>query len=179
MIDPLLNAKAEQVLAANRAAGRTVALAESCTGGMVCAALTDIAGSSDVLTQGFVTYADAAKVRTLDVAQDILDTFGAVSLACAWAMASGALAKSGADIAVSITGIAGPGGGSARKPVGLVAFARARKGQASDLYFTQRVQFESTDRAAIRRAATAYALDMLHPDADDWSSGDDIELPAP
>lgn len=170
---------ATSVLANNRAAGRKVAVAESCTGGMVSAALTDIAGSSDVFSAGFITYSGHAKQGQLDVSSEILETFGEVSLATAWAMASGALANSDADIAVAITGIAGPGGGSEKKPVGLVVFARALRGQDPDDYFTQRVQFESTDRAAIRHAATLFALDLLQPERDALRPSEDIALPAP
>lgn len=170
---------ATSVLANNRAAGRKVAVAESCTGGMVSAALTDIAGSSDVFSAGFITYSGHAKQSQLDVSSEILETFGEVSLATAWAMASGALANSDADIAVAITGIAGPGGGSEKKPVGLVVFARALRGQDPDDYFTQRVQFESTDRAAIRHHATLFALDLLQPDRDALRPSEDIALPAP
>lgn len=170
---------ATAVLTANRAAGRRIAVAESCTGGMVCAALTDIAGSSDVFSAGFITYSADAKQKQLDVSSEILETFGEVALATAWAMAAGALANSDADVAVSITGIAGPGGGSERKPVGLVVFARALRGQDPDDYFTQRVQFESTDRAAIRHAATLFALDLLQPDKDALRPSEDIALPAP
>ncbi|MBL9066432.1 MAG: CinA family protein [Sphingopyxis sp.] len=170
---------ATSVLANNRAAGRKVAVAESCTGGMVSAALTDIAGSSDVFSAGFITYSGHAKQSQLDVSSEILETFGEVSLATAWAMASGALANSDADIAVAITGIAGPGGGSEKKPVGLVVFARALRGQDPDDYFTQRVQFESNDRAAIRHAATLFALDLLQPGRDALRPSEDIALPAP
>lgn len=170
---------AAAVLAANRAAGRRIAVAESCTGGMVSAALTDIAGSSDVFSAGFITYSADAKQRQLDVSSEILETFGEVALATAWAMAAGALANSDADVAVAITGIAGPGGGSERKPVGLVVFARALRGQDPDDYFTQRVQFEATDRAAIRQAATLFALDLLQPERDALRPSEDIALPAP
>ena len=104
------NTLATDVLANNRAVGRKIAVAESCTGGMVSAALTDIAGSSDVFSAGFITYSGHAKQSQLDVSSEILETFGEVSLATAWAMATGALANSDADIAVAITGIAGPGG---------------------------------------------------------------------
>src|SRR3546814_8792175 len=100
-------AAATAVLAANRAAERRVAVAESCTGGMVCAALTDIAGSSDVFSGGFITYSADAKKSQLEVSGEILETFGEVSLATAWAMAAGALTNSDADVAVAITGIAG------------------------------------------------------------------------
>lgn len=170
---------ATSVLANNRAAGRKVAVAESCTGGMVSAALTDIAGSSDVFSAGFITYSGHAKQSQLDVSSEILETFGEVSLATAWAMAAGALANSDADVAVAITGIAGPGGGSEKKPVGQVVFARALRAQNSDDYFTQRVQFESTDRAAIRHHATLFALDLLQPDKDELRPSEDIALPAP
>lgn len=170
---------AAAVLAGNRSAGRRVAVAESCTGGMVSAALTDIAGSSDVFSAGFVTYSGQAKQAQLDVSSEILETFGEVSLATAWAMAAGVLANSDADVAVAITGIAGPGGGSEKKPVGLVVFARALRGQDPDDYFTQRVQFESTDRATIRHHATLFALDLLQPDKDGLRPSEDIALPAP
>jgi nicotinamide-nucleotide amidase len=170
---------AASVLANNREAGRKVAVAESCTGGMVSVALTDIAGSSDVFSAGFVTYSGHAKQSQLDVSSEILETFGEVSLATAWAMAAGALANSDADVAVAITGIAGPGGGSEKKPVGQVVFARALRGQDPDDYFTQRVQFESTDRAAIRHHATLFALELLQPDKDELRPSEDIALPAP
>ena len=170
---------ATTVLANNRAAGRKVAVAESCTGGMVSAALTDIAGSSDVFSAGFITYSGHAKQSQLGVSSEIIETFGEVSLATAWAMAAGALENSDADIAVAITGIAGPGGGSEKKPVGLVVFARALRGQNSDDYFTQRVQFEGGDRAAIRHHATLFALDLLQPDNDELRPSEDITLPAP
>jgi nicotinamide-nucleotide amidase len=170
---------AAAVLAANRAAGRRIAVAESCTGGMVSAALTDIAGSSDVFSAGFVTYSGHAKQAQLDVSSEILETFGEVSLATAWAMAAGVLANSDADVAVAITGIAGPGGGSEKKPVGQVVFARALRGQDPDDYFTQRVQFEGADRAAIRHAATLFALELLQPDKDSLRPSEDIALPAP
>lgn len=166
------------VLANNRAAERKIAVAESCTGGMVSVALTDIAGSSDVFSAGFITYSGHAKQSQLDVSSEILETFGEVSLATAWAMAAGALANSDADVAVAITGIAGPGGGSEKKPVGQVVFARALRGQNSDDYFTQRVQFESTDRATIRHHATLFALELLQPEKDGLRPSEDISLPA-
>src|SRR5918993_496171 len=118
---------AGRVIEQNRAAGRRVAVAESCTGGLVAAALTEIAGSSDVFETGFVTYSNEAKVALLGVSDEVIETFGSVSVACAWAMARGALQRSGADVAVAITGIAGPGGGSAQKPIGTVMFARAER----------------------------------------------------
>lgn len=170
---------ATSVLDANRAAHRTLAVAESCTGGMVSAALTDIPGSSDVFSAGFITYSANAKQSQLDVSSEILETFGQVSLATAWAMAAGALANSDADVAVAITGIAGPGGGSEKKPVGQVVFARALRGQDTDDYFTQRIQFDSDDRAAIRHAATMFALDLFQPERDSLRPSEDIALPAP
>ena len=105
---------ARRVVDENRAASRKVALAESCTGGLVSAAITEIAGSSSVLDRGFVTYSNEAKMELLGVSQDIIETFGAVSIACVWAMAQGALANSNADVAVAISGVAGPGGGTGR-----------------------------------------------------------------
>ena len=125
VLPPELIDAARKVVDANKALGRRVAVAESCTGGLVAAALTEIPGSSDVFEIGFVTYSNEAKLRLLKVSADVLETFGAVSIAVAWSMAQGALEKSGADVAVAITGIAGPGGGSAKKPVGTVVFARA------------------------------------------------------
>ncbi|HET6538138.1 MAG TPA: CinA family protein [Sphingopyxis sp.] len=170
---------AADVLEANRAVGRRIAVAESCTGGMISAALTDVAGCSDIFSAGFVTYCGDAKHRQLDVSNEILETFGEVSPATAWAMAAGALANSDADVAVAVTGIAGPGGGSEKKPVGMVVFARALRGQNPDDYFTQRVQFEGGDRAANRHAATLFALNLLQPAGDSLRPSDDISLPAP
>lgn len=154
---------ARRVVTANVAAGRTVALAESCTGGLVSAAITEIAGSSAVLDRGFVTYSNEAKRETLGVADDILDTFGAVSVATAWAMAQGALKHSGADVAVAISGIAGPDGGSEMKPVGTVVFARAMRG--SEEVNAEERQLDGSSRAAVRRQATIVALELLLPDA--------------
>ena len=148
-----------QLVQAARAAGLTVATAESCTGGMVAAALTDIAGSSDVFERGFVTYSNAAKTELLDVDPALTGPGGpgAVSEQVARAMAAGALRRSRADIAVSVTGIAGPGGATAGKPVGLVHFGWMVRDGASGA----RRQVFSGDRAAVRAAATNYALDLL------------------
>jgi nicotinamide-nucleotide amidase len=154
-------ALAARVVAENKAAGRTVALAESCTGGLVCAALTEVAGSSTVLDRGFVTYSNEAKRESLGVAADILDTFGAVSVATAWAMAQGALKHSHADVAVAITGIAGPDGGSAAKPVGLVVFSRAIRG--SDECLADERLLDGSSRAAVRHQAALVALELLLP----------------
>lgn len=154
-------ALARRVVAANAAAGRTVALAESCTGGLVCAALTEIPGSSAVLDRGFVTYSNDAKFESLGVPRDIIDTLGAVSVATAWAMAQGALKHSGADVAVAISGIAGPDGGTEQKPVGLVVFARAVRG--SDEVFAEEREFDGSSRSAVRLQAALVALELLLP----------------
>ena len=150
-----------RVIAENKAAGRTVSLAESCTGGLVCAALTEIAGSSAVLDRGFVTYSNEAKREILAVPDAILDTFGAVSVATAWAMAQGALARSNADIAVAISGVAGPGGGSAQRPVGTVVFARAIRG--SEKVDAEERFFDGSSRSAVRCQAALVALELLLP----------------
>ena len=154
-------ALARKVVEQNAAAGRRVTVAESCTGGLVAAALTEIAGSSAVLDRGFVTYSNEAKQETLGVAEDIIDAFGAVSVACVYAMAKGALARSRADVAVAISGIAGPGGGSEAKPVGTVVFARAVRG--SDEPDAESRLFDEKDRAGVRRQATLCALELLLP----------------
>ena len=159
---PLVLAEAAaRVIKANRVAGRMVAVAESCTGGLVAAALTEIAGSSAVLDRSYVTYSNEAKQQMLGVSADIIETFGAVSIATAWAMAQGALRRSDADVAVAITGIAGPDGGSASKPVGTVVFARALRG--SDEIMTDQVMFEDTGRAGVRLQAALMALELLLP----------------
>lgn len=158
---------ARRVLDENRTAGRRVALAESCTGGMVSTALTDVPGSSDVFVAGFVTYANEAKVRILGVSGDIIETFGAVSQACAWAMARGAIDRSDADIAVAISGIAGPDGGSESKPVGTVVFSRVLRGQSPDDAYTGFRLFDAAEgRAGIRRQAALFALELLLPEKD-------------
>jgi nicotinamide-nucleotide amidase len=152
---------AARVIAANREAGRTIALAESCTGGLVAAALTEIPGASAVFERGFVTYSNEAKCELLGVSHEIIDTFGAVSVACAWAMARGALANSRADIAVAVTGIAGPDGGSPEKPVGTVVFGVARR-DCEEIDADER-RFDASDRAGVRRQATLAALELLLP----------------
>jgi nicotinamide-nucleotide amidase len=162
-LDPQLISAARLVISANRTAGRRIAIAESCTGGLVSAALTAIVGSSEVVEVGYVTYSNAAKIKALGVSEDIIDTFGAVSIATAWAMAQGALDKSGADVAVSITGIAGPDGGTAQKPVGTVVFARARRGQDPDDIVADTKCFPNDGRGPIRLQAALVALDLLMP----------------
>jgi nicotinamide-nucleotide amidase len=152
-----LNALATAVLEACRAKKLRLATAESCTGGMVAAALTDIAGSSDVVERGLVTYSNDAKSELLGIPPTVIKQHGAVSAEVAGAMATGALAPAPVDLAVGITGIAGPGGGSPEKPVGLVWFGlAARDAQAK----TESHIFRG-DRAAVRIAATRRALELL------------------
>ena len=157
-----IDALAQRVIDENKAAGRTVVVAESCTGGLVSAALTEIPGSSAVFDRGFVTYSNEAKMEALEVPLDIIETFGAVSIACAWAMAKGALAKSNADVAVAISGVAGPTGGTKLKPVGTVVFARVIRGEEGEPEGELK-KFEPTSRADIRREATVCALELLLP----------------
>ncbi len=156
---------AEKVIIANRRAGRTIAVAESCTGGLVSAALTEIAGSSDVFDAGFITYSNDMKAELLKVSHDVLDTFGAVSIATAWAMAQGALKKSHAHVAVAITGIAGPGGGTEQKPVGTVVFARAERDASPDKVVADMHHFENNGRGGVRLQAALCALELLLPDS--------------
>lgn len=164
ILPPELVEAAMRVVETNRAAGRRVVLAESCTGGLVSAALTEIPGSSDVVEGGFVTYSNDAKLDFIDVSQDVLDTFGAVSVATAWNMAQGALDRSKADVAVAITGVAGPGGGSAKKPVGTVVFARAERGADPANVIADRREFGDLGRGGIRLQAALVALELLLPD---------------
>ena len=155
-------ALAEAVLAQHRGAGLKLATAESCTGGAIAAALTDIAGSSDVFERGFVVYSNEAKTELLGVPAPLVAKHGAVSQEVAAAMADGALARSRADAAVSVTGIAGPGGGTPTKPVGLVYIGYARRGGRPAV---ERHVFPG-DRAAVRAATVKRALElMLKPPA--------------
>lgn len=154
---------ARKVIEANRARGLRVAVSESCTGGLVSAALTEIPGSSDVFDAGFVTYSNEAKMDVLDVSLDVLETFGAVSIAVAWAMAQGALDHSRADTAVAITGIAGPEGGSDKKPVGTVVFARARRGADPAEIVADMKEFGDLGRGGLRLQAALCALELLLP----------------
>lgn len=156
---------ARKVIEANMALGRRIAVAESCTGGLVAAALTEIPGCSAVFEAGFITYSNVQKNSLLGVSHDVLDTFGAVSIATAWAMAQGALDRTGADVAVSITGIAGPDGGSDMKPVGTVVFARAERGKADENAIADLRLFENKGRAHIRFQATLCALELLMPES--------------
>jgi nicotinamide-nucleotide amidase len=154
---------ARRVVEENRAAGRRVALAESCTGGLVAAALTEIAGSSDVIEAGFVTYSNEAKTRLLGVSSDVIETFGSVSIAVAWAMAQGALRASEADVAVALTGIAGPAGGSDRKPVGTVVFALAERDADPKNIVADTQCFGDLGRGGVRLQAALCALELLLP----------------
>jgi nicotinamide-nucleotide amidase len=155
---PELLAEAEALLTACRMAGLKLATVESCTGGLVTALLTEIAGSSDVVERGYVTYSNLAKKTEVGVRTEILDEHGAVSEAVARAMAQGGLRESDADLVVSITGVAGPGGGSAEKPVGLVWFATARRGGEVRSHVER---FGDLGRSEVRLAAVRTALDLL------------------
>lgn len=148
---------ATRILTLARAQGATIATAESCTGGMVTAALTDIPGSSDAVLAGLVTYSNAAKTALLGVRPDTLAAHGAVSEEVAREMAEGARRATGATLAVAITGIAGPGG-SERKPEGRVSFALARDGAATT---SETVEFGDPGRAEVRARATRHALALL------------------
>ena len=153
-----LRAAAIAVLDACRARKLKVATAESCTGGLVAGALTDIAGSSDVVDRGFVTYSNEAKQQMLGVSSETIKTFGAVSRRTAEEMARGALGRGGADLVVAITGIAGPGGGSTDKPVGLVHFAAAyaqRRPHPSEM------RYGDIGRSDVREKSVLQALKML------------------
>lgn len=148
---------AADILQAARYWGLRIATAESCTGGMVSAALTDVAGSSDVFDRGFVTYSNAAKQEMLGVSAETLAAHGAVSQEVAREMAEGALAHSAADLAVSVTGIAGPGG-SEFKPEGRVCFGLALRGHETRV---ETVEFGAKGRDKVRRAARDHALSLL------------------
>jgi nicotinamide-nucleotide amidase len=158
MWSPEILTLAETVLAEARAKGLMLATAESCTGGMVAGALTAIAGSSDVFERGFVTYTNDAKIEDLDVPASTIETHGAVSEPTVRAMAQGALDYSNADVSVAITGIAGPGGGSPEKPVGLVHFAAAREGRET---IAAVHRFGDIGRAEVRMASVEVALKLL------------------
>jgi len=151
-------AAATHVLDLCRARGLTVATAESCTGGLVAGALTEIAGSSDVVDRGFVTYSNAAKIAVLGVSPETLKAHGAVSAETAREMVAGLLKVAGTSLGVSVTGIAGPGGGSAAKPVGLVHFAAAQQGGR---LIERREVFAGQSRAGVRRLSVLAALAML------------------
>jgi len=148
--------RARQVVTACKTHRLAFATAESCTGGLIAGAITEIAGASDVFERGFVTYSNEAKIELLGVSEKVLVAHGAVSEAVARAMAEGAIVNSGAVVAVAVTGIAGPGGGSPEKPVGLVHLACAQRGKPT---LHVREVFPG-DRTAIRLATVATALDL-------------------
>jgi len=158
MFPPALGARAAALLARYEALGLKIATAESCTGGLVAGLLTEIPGSSAVVERGFVTYSNEAKRDLLAVPAATLEAHGAVSEATARAMAAGALTRSNGDVAVSVTGVAGPGGGSAEKPVGLVYFACAGPGEA--ITAVER-RFGDIGRSGIRLASVEQALELL------------------
>ena len=158
MFSDELVVSAQSLLSLYRRAGLRLATAESCTGGLVAALLTEVAGSSDVVECGFVTYSNEAKMEMLGVMQETLTVHGAVSRETAEEMALGALTHSRADVAVSITGIAGPGGATPTKPVGLVHLATARQGHVLQAVH----EVFPGDRSAVRLAALRQALGLLH-----------------
>jgi nicotinamide-nucleotide amidase len=158
MFDDAVLAAARRVLDSCRSRRLLVATAESCTGGLIIGALTEIAGSSDVVERGFVTYSNEAKATMLGVPRELIERHGAVSERVARAMAEGALAHSQADLAVSVTGVAGPGGGSAEKPVGLVHFGCAAKSVGAR---HKERRFGDLGRTEIRRVTVLTALAFL------------------
>ena len=149
---------AREIIALCTERGLTIATAESCTGGLVAGILTEIPGSSAVVDRGFVTYSNRAKSELLGVPAALIEVVGAVSEEVARAMAEGALARSPADLAIAVTGIAGPGGGSPDKPVGLVHFAALRRGEPT-VHAVRR--FGDIGRSAVRLASVEVALSML------------------
>lgn len=158
-IDPSLSEMAVHVLDGFRAEGLKIATAESCTGGLIAALLTSIAGSSDVFERGYVTYSNEAKETAIGVDPELIQEHGAVSAPVAVAMAMGALAHSNADASVAVTGIAGPGGGSAEKPVGLVFIAVANRQEEGA--FVEEFRFGATSRDEIRNETSKMAFEML------------------
>ena len=168
-----MRAKATTLLSRYRDQGLRITTAESCTGGLVAACLTEIAGSSDVVERGFVTYSNEAKIEMLGVPGDLIASHGAVSGPVAEAMARGAIAHSQADVAVSITGIAGPGGATADKPVGLVHLGLCRRSREP---VSQRHVFPG-DRTAVRLASLETALDLLGAAAGGTAAGDTAAAP--
>lgn len=158
MFPDALLSEARVLLDTARSKGLHIATAESCTGGLIAGLLTEIAGSSDVVERGFVTYSNQAKIEMLGVPAELLQGYGAVSQQVARAMAEGALKHARADLAVAVTGVAGPGGGSAEKPVGLVHFATARRGGKT---VAQECRFGDIGRHQVRMRSVAEALRML------------------
>jgi nicotinamide-nucleotide amidase len=157
MFTPAHIAQATAVLEDLRARGLTLATAESCTGGLIAGLLTEIPGSSDVVERGFVTYSNTAKCEAIGVSADLIAAHGAVSAEVARAMAQGALKHSRADIAVAVTGVAGPGGGTDEKPIGLVHIAAARRGFSAQ---HKEHRFGDLGRSAVRLATITAALEL-------------------
>ncbi|HEY4076083.1 MAG TPA: CinA family protein [Rhizomicrobium sp.] len=157
MFSQALRTRAETLLAAARAKGLKIATAESCTGGLIAGLMTEIPRSSDVVERGFITYSNDAKEEMLGVPRDLLIAHGAVSEQVAHAMAQGALAHSKANIAVAITGVAGPGGGSDDKPVGLVHIAAAR----GEKCIHRECRFGDIGRTEVRLASVEVALELM------------------
>jgi nicotinamide-nucleotide amidase len=157
---PDLKDSASRLLAAVRAKGLKIVTAESCTGGLIVSLLTEIAGSSDVVERGYVTYSNAAKTECLGVPADLIECHGAVSREVAEGMAEGAIRHSHADLSIAVTGIAGPGGGTSQKPVGLVHLATHRKGHVTR---HRECRFGDIGRTAVRLATIREALHMLEP----------------
>jgi len=153
-----LETRASEIIRLYAERGLRIVTAESCTGGLIAGCLTAIAGSSAVVERGFVTYSNEAKIELLSVPAELIASVGAVSAEAAAAMVCGALAHSRADIAVSVTGIAGPGGGSEEKPVGLVHFACAGRNERPKLV---EKRFGEIGRAAVRQKSVEVALDLL------------------
>lgn len=164
MFPPDLDARAAELIDRLRGAGLMLATAESCTGGLIAGLITSVSGSSDVLDCGFVTYSNGAKARMIGVPPDLIQRHGAVSAEVARAMAEGALAHSAADVAVAVTGVAGPGGGSAAKPVGLVHCAAARRGRQT---VSRELRLGDVGRQEVRietvRVAVAMAYEIAGP----------------
>lgn len=158
MLSPDITESARALLEACRARGLRIATAESCTGGLIAAALTAIPGSSDVFERGFVTYSNEAKCEMLGVPTALIERCGAVGAEVAHAMAEGVLAHSRADVAVAVTGVAGPGGGSEAKPVGLVHIVAARRDGA---LLHEECIFGDVGRNAVREATARVALEMM------------------
>ena len=162
MLSPAILDQAAGVLELFRSRRLHLATAESCTGGLIAACLTHVPGSSDVVDRGFITYSNAAKTDLVDVPTALIEQHGAVSQPVAAAMAAGALARSIADVTVAVTGVAGPGGGSVAKPVGLVWCGCARRGGS----VTTSSRIFPGDRGAVREATVAYALELLRQAAE-------------
>lgn len=154
-----LIASATALIDTFRMGGQTIATAESCTGGLIAGLLTSVPGSSDVFDAGFVTYSNAAKTRMIGVPAELIERFGAVSVEVAGAMAMGAVTNSGADIAVSVTGVAGPGGGTALKPVGLVHVSTFRRSGGAINH--DELRLGEIGREAVRLATIRHAIAML------------------